>query len=67
MPNRMYSTQRMYMNLGTNHAQNYMRMYGTLLKQKELDARAPKNQTLNASMIDRVHRAKPGCGSCGGK
>ncbi len=28
---------------------------------------APKNVPLNAPMIDRVHKAKPGCGSCGKK
>lgn len=25
------------------------------------------NTPLNASMIDRIHKAKPGCGSCGRK
>ena len=28
---------------------------------------APKNIPLNAPMIDRVHKAKPGCGACGKK
>ena len=28
---------------------------------------APKNLPLNASMIDRVHKAKPGCSACGKK
>jgi hypothetical protein len=27
----------------------------------------PKNTSLNASMIDRVHNAKPGCSACGKK
>lgn len=27
----------------------------------------PKNMSLNASMIDRVHSAKPGCSACGKK
>ncbi len=26
-----------------------------------------KSMPLNASMIDRVHRAKPGCSACGKK
>ncbi len=26
-----------------------------------------KNMSLNAPMIDRVHRAKPGCSACGKK
>jgi hypothetical protein len=28
---------------------------------------APRPVALNAPMIDRVHKAKPGCGSCGKK
>jgi hypothetical protein len=28
---------------------------------------APKSIPLNASMIDRVHKAKPGCSACGKK
>jgi hypothetical protein len=28
---------------------------------------APKNIRLNAPMIDRVHKAKSGCGACGKK
>jgi hypothetical protein len=28
---------------------------------------APKNIGLNAPMIDRVYKAKPGCGACGKK
>lgn len=28
---------------------------------------APKNLPLNAPMIDRVHKAKPGCSACGKK
>jgi hypothetical protein len=28
---------------------------------------APKNISLNAPMIDRVHKAKPGCSACGKK
>lgn len=27
----------------------------------------PKNLPLNAPMIDRVHKAKPGCSACGKK
>ena len=27
----------------------------------------PKNIALNAPMIDRVHKAKPGCSACGKK
>jgi hypothetical protein len=27
----------------------------------------PKNMSLNAPMIDRVHKAKPGCSACGKK
>jgi hypothetical protein len=27
----------------------------------------PKNTSLNAPMIDRVYKAKPGCSSCGKK
>lgn len=27
----------------------------------------PKNVGLNAPMIDRVHKAKPGCSACGKK
>ena len=28
---------------------------------------APKSVALNASMVDRVHKAKPGCSACGKK
>jgi hypothetical protein len=28
---------------------------------------APRPIALNASMIDRIHKAKPGCGACGKK
>lgn len=28
---------------------------------------APKNIALNAPMIDRVYKAKPGCSACGKK
>lgn len=28
---------------------------------------APKHLPLNAPMIDRVHKAKPGCSACGKK
>ena len=28
---------------------------------------APKHLPLNAPMIDRVYKAKPGCGACGKK
>ena len=28
---------------------------------------APRNMSLNAPMIDRVHKAKPGCSACGKK
>lgn len=27
----------------------------------------PRNFSLNAPMIDRVHKAKPGCSACGKK
>lgn len=27
----------------------------------------PKNMALNAPMIDRVHKSKPGCSACGKK
>jgi hypothetical protein len=27
----------------------------------------PRNTALNAPMVDRVHKAKPGCGACGKK
>ena len=30
-------------------------------------AQVPRLTALNASMIDRVHKAKPGCGACGKK
>lgn len=30
-------------------------------------AAPPKNMALNAPMIDRVHKAKPGCSACGKK
>ena len=30
-------------------------------------APAPTNIPLNAPMIDRVHKAKPGCSACGKK
>jgi hypothetical protein len=30
-------------------------------------APAPRNLPLNAPMIDRVHKAKPGCSACGKK
>lgn len=28
---------------------------------------APQNLALNATMIDRIHKAKPGCSACGKK
>ncbi len=30
-------------------------------------ASTPRNMSLNAPMIDRVHKAKPGCSACGKK
>lgn len=34
---------------------------------KQPSAAAPRNISLNAPMIDRVHKAKPGCSACGKK
>ncbi len=34
---------------------------------RQPSAAAPRNISLNAPMIDRVHKAKPGCGACGKK
>ena len=30
-------------------------------------ASVPRNVSLNAPMVDRVHKTKPGCGACGKK
>ena len=30
-------------------------------------AQAPRNIPLNSPMIDRIHKAKPGCSACGKK
>jgi hypothetical protein len=35
--------------------------------QKAAAAAPPKPSHLNAPMVDRVHRAKPGCSACGKK
>jgi hypothetical protein len=34
---------------------------------KRMSSFAPRNISLNAPMIDRVHKAKPGCSACGKK
>jgi hypothetical protein len=34
---------------------------------KPVVSSAPRNLPLNAPMIDRVHKAKPGCSACGKK
>jgi len=57
----------MMMTLGVNNASNFAAMYNRLAQEKKLDAAAPKTASLGMSMIGRVHRAKPGCSSCGGK
>lgn len=34
---------------------------------RSITSAPPKNMALNAPMIDRVHKAKPGCSACGKK
>jgi hypothetical protein len=34
---------------------------------KKRTASVPRNVALNAPMVDRVHKTKPGCGACGKK
>ena len=39
----------------------------TLPRQSNLIVSRNSNLSLNATMIDRVHKAKPGCSACGKK
>ena len=39
----------------------------TLPRQSNLIVSRNSNLSLNAPMIDRVHKAKPGCSACGKK
>lgn len=34
---------------------------------RSIPSAPPKNMALNAPMIERVHKAKPGCSACGKK
>ena len=56
MMNRMlFSNNSNYNGSRMNVAQN----------QANIAARSMTNAALNAKMIDRVHKAKPGCSACG--
>ena len=55
--------QKITMNL---HNSNYNNQYLASLRQKQsVLAQPPKNASLNSSMVERIHTARPGCGSCG--
>lgn len=48
--------------LGTNTSTNQVTNMSSLSKPN-----VPHNLSLNSPMIDRVHKAKPGCSACGKK
>jgi hypothetical protein len=55
---------KMFMNLGTStYNSQYIAAYMQAMKKAKAVSASPS--PLNASMINRVHFAKPGCGSCG--
>lgn len=54
-----------FSNSGVN--QPYYNNLASNLSVAPVKSLAPKNVSLNAPMIDRVHKAKPGCSACGKK
>jgi len=57
---------RIQMNLENPNSQLARNMTSSVVH-RPMGKSAPKNIPLNASMIDRIHKSKPGCGSCGKK
>jgi hypothetical protein len=57
---------RIRMNL-ENPNNHFIKNISTAISHKPIATSAPKNISLTAPMIDRVHRAKPGCSACGKK
>lgn len=55
------------MNLENPNNHYFRKNMSASTSHKPLATSAPKNIALNAPMIDRVHRAKPGCSACGKK
>jgi hypothetical protein len=50
-----------------NPNNHFIKNISTAISHKPIATSAPKNISLTAPMIDRVHRAKPGCSACGKK
>lgn len=48
-----------YNNLGGDSSVSFDRL--------RVSSAGPRNISLNAPMIDRVHKARPGCSACGKK
>jgi hypothetical protein len=57
---------RIRMNLENPNSQ-LSRNMETSVAHRPMAKTVSKSVPLNAPMIDRVHKAKPGCGSCGKK
>ena len=49
-----------------NNLRGGLSSVGSSSSQKTIQP-APRNMSLNAPMIDRVYKAKPGCSACGKK
>lgn len=58
---------RMTMNLANPNTQLTQTMSAYSASMAPAPKPAARPVALNAPMIDRVHRAKPGCGACGKK
>ena len=55
-----------FSNSGAMH-QPYYNNLASNISSAPVKPSAPKNVALNAPMIDRVYKAKPGCSACGKK
>ena len=61
---------RIRMNLENPNVQlskNMNAFYNSNMAPKPVSVAVNRNIALNAPMIDRVHKAKPGCSACGKK
>ena len=47
--------------------QQFSNLSSNISTMGKLVSRGPSNLPLNAPMIDRIHKAKPGCSACGKK
>ena len=55
------------MNFGNPNNQHSSREVGLNQKSMKLSPNTNTNTRLNSSMIDRVHKTRPGCSACGKK